>query len=283
MVASENMTNEMPANVQDALALEALLVAREHLYTLFHKCFGGVPSAELLSALLDESTVSVAEEYADDNASMAGLVVFLRTLASHDADELLDQAKDEYTRIFVGPVNLPASPYESPYTGAHDMSLFQENTLAVRRAYHAGGLRLRKEQRIPDDHVSAMCHFMALCGRRALAAFQAGDATALAESLRAQSAFVDTHMVNWLGTYAQAVRNSKAGVNAVFYPQLLEAVAAFAESDAVFLKEAAFWAEQMEGCLAAIPPHFEAARDALRALDAIRLLGLEECELEPIE
>ena len=274
-----DMTNETPANAEDALALEALLVSRAHLYTLFHKCFGGTPTAELLEAAYGEDSRSVVDEYAACNASMAGLLGFLEALAQDGAEELIDQVKDEYIRVFVGPANLPASPYESPYTGAHDMSLFQENTLEVRKTYHGCGLRLAREQRVPDDHVSAMCHFMSILADRSLGALEAGDAAALAAGLREQSAFVDGHLANWLGTFAAAVRNSKVGSHAVFYPQMLEAAAAFVESDSIFLKEAAYWAEQAGNGLAANPPHFVQARSSLEALRSIRLLGLEENEL----
>ena len=264
---------------EEALELEALLVARAYLYELFHKCFGGTPNQGLLDALTSDVTLSIVDEYADDNPSMAGLIAFLKERGTIERDQLLDHARDEYTRIFVGPVNLPASPYESPYIGAHDTSLFQENTLAVRKLYHSRGYRVCKEQRVPDDHVSIMCHFLALQAGRALETFESGDATEFAANMRSQSAFVETHLANWLGTFAESVRNSKAGAAAVLYPQLLEALAAFVNSDSVFLKEAAYWAEQTDGALFAMSRHFGMARESLERLRSIRLFGLEDNEL----
>ena len=154
----------------DALALEALLVSRAHLYLLFHAALGGVPTAELIEALLSQATMDAVEEYAEDNPSMAGFVRFLQDLAAQDASALLEAAADEYTRVFVGPAALPASPYESPYTGKHDMSLFQANTLVVRNIFREQGLQVRHLMRVPDDHVSLMCDFMAKMGQRALRA-----------------------------------------------------------------------------------------------------------------
>ncbi len=278
---------------EDALTLEALLIARAYLYQLFHKCFGGALNDALLEVLVDGTTFSIVDEYAEDNKTMKGLLAFLRDFAKQDRTFLLEQAKDEYTRVFVGPSNLPASPYEAPYIGAHDMALFQENTLTVRRIFRNQGLQAKKVQRVPDDHVALMCHFLALLGQRSLEAFDAGDMTALATGLRQQSAFVDGHMTSWLGIYAKAVRNSKAGAHAVLYPQLLEALAAFVESDAVFLKEAAYWAEQVQDFGSTTPPqsaescarlfapavHFVEVRKDLDALCSIRLFGLEENEL----
>ena len=94
-------------------------------------------------------------------------------------------------------------------------------------------------QRVPDDHVALVCGFMARRARVALATLAAGDAAELAVELRDELAFSRAHLTNWLGAFARAERQSKT---AVLYPQLVEALAAFADVDAVFLAEAAYWA-----------------------------------------
>ena len=76
---------------QDALQLEALLVSREYLYTLFHKLLGGTPDAELLEVLLGDATADVVEEYAGDNATLRGLCAFLRETVDLYATVLDDQ------------------------------------------------------------------------------------------------------------------------------------------------------------------------------------------------
>ncbi|MDO4891485.1 MAG: molecular chaperone TorD family protein, partial [Coriobacteriaceae bacterium] len=129
---------------QDALQLEALLVSRAYLYTLFNKLFGGTPDAELLDVLLGQTTADVLEEFSANSPELRAFAAMLAEKRGEDGDVLLDGIRDEYTRVLIGPANLPASPYESPYTGAHDMALFQENTVVVRRAYHAQGLRARR-------------------------------------------------------------------------------------------------------------------------------------------
>ncbi|WP_172136157.1 molecular chaperone [Adlercreutzia sp. ZJ473] len=300
----------------DALQLEALLVARAHLYTLFHKLTGGVPDEAVLGALLSEATADVVEELAQGSDVLAGFAAFLADmrarccgagdgsgaagavgaadaaaspsapahLGATAAAELLDAARDEYVRVFVGPGALPASPYESPYTGAHDAALFQANTLAVRAAYREQGFSLRRVQAVPDDHVSALCAFMAQLAGRSLAAFRARRADDLARQLRAQEAFASAHLTPWLGVYAKSVRNSKAGARAVLYPQLLEALAAFAQVDVVLLEESAFWAES--GALPAeAAGGFEqlaAANDALAALATLRPFGIVDNEIVPL-
>lgn len=269
----------------DIAQLQALLGARTYLYTLFHKLTGGTPNAELLGAVLSPMTADVVEEYAEDSEPMKALLGFLDSLRTHDADELLDQAKDEYTRVFIGPGTLPASPYESPYTGSHDMSVFQENTLAVRAIYHEQGLRVRREQAVPDDHASIMCAFMARMGARSLERLLAGDYAGLASGLRAQRAFVGSHMANWLGIFAESVRNSKAGSAAVIYPQMLEALDVFAKIDCVFLDESAYWAENAEsaGAPCELIPELKGLAESLESLEVIRPLGIQDNELVPLD
>ena len=269
---------------QDALQLEALLVSRTYLYALNNKLLGGTPDGEVLDALLSPTTADVVEEFSGNSPQLQALQQMLAQLRDRDRDALLESARDEYTRVLIGPANLPASPYESPYQGAHDMALFQENTVAVRREYHARGLRVRREQAVPDDHVALMCAFMAEMGMRALAALRAGDASALAACLRDQETFQKAHLGEWLDVYATSVRNSKAGAQHVLYPQLLEGLAAFVKADADFLAESAFWAEtQGDVPAAGVAPELAAAQEALDALRALRPFGIQDNELVSVD
>lgn len=276
---------EYTDRAQDALQLEALLVSRAYLYELFHKLLGGAPDEATLAALLGSTTADVVDEFGAADEALKAFGGFLAAIAADDQAALLDRAHDEYTRVFVGPAALPASPYESPYTGAHDMGLFQENTLAVRAAYHAYGLRVRREQAVPDDHVALLCAFQAQLAKRAIAAFREGEAAELAKLLRESGAFAEAHLAGWVGTYAESVRNSKAGAAAVLYPQLLEALAAFVRSDVQFTVEAAYWAEGAEfvPAAAAVAPELAGAYDALVRLGALHPFGIQDNELIPVE
>ena len=258
----------------DALQLEALLVARTYLYTLFHKAFGGEPTAELVDVLAARITADVIDEYAQSSETLAGMIAFCAQLGQHDRAHLLDTAKDEYTRTFIGPMALPASPYESPYR-TMEATLFQENTIVVREAFRSAGYLPKAYQHVPDDHVSIICHFAALRAQEALDAFRSGEAERAALSLREQNQFAREHMANWLGEYARQLRYSKT---AVMYPQLMEALAAFVEADVAFADEAAFWLESADAITGTSKEFTEADR-ALADLQALRLPHLSENEI----
>ena len=99
---------------EETLELEALLISRTYLYTLFHKVFGGYPSKELVEAILSSVTQNTVEEYAEGNATLTGLLGFLRQLSNSDPEDFAQNLSGEYTRMFVGPGRPEVFPYESP-------------------------------------------------------------------------------------------------------------------------------------------------------------------------
>ena len=284
----------------EATSAAELLAARAWLYELAHKCFGGEPDDALLAELCGPRTRAAVAAYAQDCEQMAGLAKLLEGLAAQDAASVLDVTHDEYTRMFEGPGALPAPPYRAPYTGSKDAALFQETTLDMRALYRTQGLHMRREQAVPDDHVAALLDFAARRAACLFDAFAAGDA-GFADAARAQHEVVQGYLADWLGEYARLVRNSRVGSQAVLYPQLLEAVAAFTQVDCVFLGEAAYWFEQACGlerepagesstkyvaaCMAAACAAGPAAelREALQQLSALRLVGLADNELTELD
>lgn len=296
----------MSAFQSEAEGAAELLAARAWLYELAHKCFGGEPDEVLLAELLGPHTSAAVSAYAQDCEQMAGLAKLLDGLAAQDAAEVLDAARDEFTRMFEGPGALPAPPYRAPYTGSRDAALFQEATLDVRALYRAQGLRMRREQAVPDDHVAALLDFAARRAAALFDAFVSGDA-GFADAARSQHEMVEGYLADWLGEYARLVRNSRAGSQAVLHPQLLEAIAAFAQMDCVFLGEVAYWFEQVAGlgrkpegesaakeavddkrvaaCVASACGTGGAAelREAARQLSWLRLAGLADNELTELD
>lgn len=299
MTTENEMTTDVEIANQEALCsesqtVETLLLSRIYLYTLFHKLLGGDPSAELMEALFSDTTIEVLDGYADDDPALGKAMDFLRELrtgAAADTVAFADEVKGEFTRLFIGPGVPEALPYESPYR-TNEATYFQANTVNVRRIFSDHGLQAKRHGHVPDDHVSLICLYLAELGQRALEAIRAGNLDDLRANLRDQQSFLAEHAMSWFSNLA---RKARAGQTARLYPQILEVLAQFVESDAIFLGEAAYWAESL---LAAAEPEDAAAqvvralqhrRDALAAVEtaldtlkAIRLFGLEDCELVPI-
>lgn len=266
----------------ELLAAEALLLARGYLYELFHKALGGYPTAELVEVLVSPATFDALDEYAASGEKLSELRLFLEALAERVADEaalgeFVEAARDEYSRLFVGPGALPVQPMETPHV-AHEMVLFSENTVAVRRIYKSQGLVPVRVLHVADDHVSLMCDFMARLASETLGAFQDGNAESVDTLATDQAAFAAAHMANWLPRFAQLQSELP---NPVLYPQLAAALAEFVNLDILFLSEIIAWvAESPEWEPAGQrPDSFGDLEKALDSLKALRLFGLEDCEL----
>lgn len=277
---------------RDASDVESLLISRAYMYTLFHKLFGGSATEELLGVLMSDDTLEFVGLYAEDNETMRGFSRFIASLRECDLGRLADKAGDEYTRLLVGPGRPEVLPWESPYR-TDDASFFQENTLEVRRIFSESGFVAKRSGHVPDDHVSLLCAFAAESAKSLRALVRDRDLPALSMALRAQEAFVEQHMVNWLDSFALCARKASS---AVLIPQTAEALDAFVRIDAEFLAQTAYWSESLasDDRLPSLDAglscdaeersceqgDFSCAEAALGRLDAVRLFALEENELK---
>lgn len=216
--------------------LLGFLKGREYLFSLFHKLLGTVPSAELFTAVSSQESLAVIDMF-DDGASPAPAE--LRAALSRCADLVaqgeqgMQQAHDEYERLFFAPDNMVAAPWESVYT-TRERALFQESTLAVRSWYERYLYIPAGYPRIPDDHIALMMHFLELTAARAVAHLEDGQPREFAKVLEDQAAFEREHLLNWVFSYAQDMASSKTHE---VYPQLAQAVADFVQLDAAVLDE----------------------------------------------
>lgn len=283
----------------DLLPLEALLVSRTYLYTLFHKVFGGEPSADLLAIAGHSVTVDVIDEYSEKSETLAHLKEFSARIGLKADDvSFLEEAREEFARFFEGPADCVAFPWEGPYL-TNEATVFQPNVLSVREAYRKQGLQVKRFERVPDDHASIMCAFMGTLAQRTLGAFREGDIARMKSLLLDQYAFLESHMATWLPRYAELSLKVK---KAYMYPQLIQGLAAFSALDRTFVAEALAWAEEKGGCLAemacekasdvldgglrgrafAQPAIFSEVDNVFDKLKGLRLYGLEDNELVSI-
>lgn len=148
-------------------------------------------------------------------------------------DDAFEDVVLDYNRLFVGPDEVFAPPWESVYFNENRLTL-QEETLAVRRWYRRFGLESLKVHNEPDDHVGLELSFLAyLIGKTIEALEQEGSAGAT-RYLEAQRQFIAEHLGKWIDLWAERVQ---AEAKTDFWP----GVALLAE-DAVF-----HWHEWLAG------------------------------------
>ena len=222
-------------NDQTREAVELLLCNRLFLYSLLHKLFGREPDEELLNILTEEHTgeafTLLSEEEKDIMDRTAAFLKEVREEKQNPA--FLEEAKDEYTRLFIGPVSLVAPPWESVY-GQKDAMLFQESTLEVRNTYRQYGLIPEGYPHVADDSLALELHFMALLAQRGLDAFYAGKNDDLTADLTGSSDFLKKHLLVWVPKFLERMKGAKTNI---LYPQMCLVLDEFLRKDAETVKE----------------------------------------------
>ena len=222
-------------NDQTKEAVELLLSNRLFLYSLMHKLFGREPDEELLNILTEEHTgeafTLLSEEEKDIMDRTAAFLKEIREEKQNPA--FLEEAKDEYTRLFIGPVSLVAPPWESVY-GQKDAMLFQESTLEVRNTYRQYGLIPEGYPHVADDSLALELHFMALLAQRGLDAFYAGKNDDLTADLTGSSDFLKKHLLVWVPKFLERMKGAKTNI---LYPQMCLVLDEFLRKDAETVKE----------------------------------------------
>ena len=211
----------MNENVKEVVS--TLLAGRAYVFSAFHRLLGSEPTKELLDAVASEESLEAVALFEGESDAAAKLKAVL--LSCRELD--VSAAKDEYTRLFLGPDKLIAPPWESCYT-AKERALFQESTLAVRSWYQQYSYVPAGYPSHPDDHISLMMHFLALTTERAAACFGEGLLCGCRSLLEGQKLFEKNHILNWMDAYCTDMDQSSTKL---LYPQLVRAMAAFVQYD----------------------------------------------------
>ena len=222
-------------NDQTKEAVELLLSNRLFLYSLMHKLFGREPDEELLNILTDEHTGEAFGLLSEEEKDiMDRTAVFLSEIREEKQNPaFLEETKDEYTRLFIGPVSLVAPPWESVY-GQKDAMLFQESTLEVRNTYRQYGLIPEGYPHVADDSLALELHFMALLAQRGLDAFYAGKNDDLTADHTGSSDFLKKHLLVWVPKFLERMKGAKTNI---LYPEMCLVLDEFLRKDAETVKE----------------------------------------------
>lgn len=263
----------------EAADLAVLLAARSYMWRVFHLAFGGHPSRVLVEELASERMGHALALMGDGDEVLEKTAAFLGALDSRAAAdaECVSAFDGEYMRLFVGPGELACPPWESYYV-EDDRAMFSATTLSVRTHYRSWGLLPAKYPKVSDDHVAMMAEYLARLGDAAVRAFGEGNCSEAAQALLDSREFLASHMTNWTPLWAKAARYAKT---MLLYPQLVQALDAFAQQDSVLTGEAFQWLSEAatKGGLVCgarnVAPGAAEFLAAAEELGQMRLLGLD--------
>ena len=111
-----------------------ILYARQYAYDILRRFFVEEPTKEYLKPFVQKNMIDLFPFKEDSAEIQEGINDIKQFLATHDVVNIERHFEDlhwDYTRMFVGPFELPAPPWESTYV-RKDGLLFQGTTMNVR-------------------------------------------------------------------------------------------------------------------------------------------------------
>lgn len=124
----------------------------------------------------------------------------------------------DYTRLFIGPMDILAKPYGS-YWLEEEKTLMGESTIAVQALYHEAEFEMDEEFKELPDHIAAELEFLYLLIFRENEARNAKDAAKLSPVIELQRRFLQAHLGAWISKFSDAIRSSS---RCGFYRELAE-------------------------------------------------------------
>ncbi len=183
--------------------------AREDLCRFVAACYYE-PGPEFEEEQLFDSMLAAAQTLDPGLAQQVRLLG--AAFVAEDRQELLV----DYTRLFLGPTQALAQPYESVWmTG--ERALMQDSTMALLELYEQGGFEIADDFRDLPDHIAAELEFLYLLIFRENEARRSGNVDALAVTVALRKRFLAEHLGRWVAPFTAATRE---GAQSEFYRQL---------------------------------------------------------------
>ena len=167
-------------------------------YHFLGRCFYEPPRAEWLAAFAGDRLFEAWPLPSGDDRTAAGLVLLTEFCHGWNPAQL-DALTWDFNRLFVGPGEMLAAPWESVYRSKTKLT-FQEPTLQVRELYERFGVQAPAMHREPDDHLGLELAFVATLSDLAAQAAAAGDTAQLARCFETQRDFLQDHLLAWAPT-----------------------------------------------------------------------------------
>jgi len=189
----------------------ALIELRAYAYDVLRRTFASEPSQEylvLMKDTIDQFPFSSESEYI-----LKGIEAVKKSLDQLDpsvgiSKDVSEELLWDYTRMFIGPDQLVAPPWESAYAN-EDKLLFQKETLAVREAYLKYLFLPVQFQQEADDHIGLELDFMYQLCLILYEKVKSGDLS-YAEVLEDQKSFLQQHLLTWVDRFGKDVVNNSA-------------------------------------------------------------------------
>ena len=210
------------------ISLQPFLLSRKNFYQILHTLFLEPTNQDLLFDLGRVGNFEELKEFHEGGEILASFFAQFTTIEKVDAE------REEYRRLFIGPGELVAPPWESYYRSKERL-LFEEWTLQVRELYHQFGLQYIREKNEPDDHLLLELEFMIFLIELNL---QASESEKIREMITIQINFINEHLTIWIPEFCKRVMDSTHSALYLGAAMLLEDFLNFDLTSLLEIKEA---------------------------------------------
>lgn len=211
---------------------EVLLAARVLVYSVLARAYAEEPD-ELFLGMLTDDSLEVAIGLVEEDPELLlshKLYDIRRQITSGECVEMTSRIlefTEEFTRIFIGPAVLHASPWESAHVTGKRAS-FKFDVLDIREAYKRAGLLPERYRQVSDDYVGLELDFMTKLAQFALESYQAGDMNICVRWLQQAEEFLHQHLLKWIDSLAVDIRGH---YGVCLYASITELVSLYAKRD----------------------------------------------------
>lgn len=216
-------------------AVETALELRLEAYNILKHLFLAEPTMELLNELKQKNSIGNFPFLQESNPIRDGVEQIESYFNSDFLDEkgTFDSLHWDYTRMFIGPNELPAPLWGSAYLNK-DRLLFQQETLQVRGMYLKYHFLPNNYLIVADDHLGMELDFMYQLTRLLKDALKNKNQEQINELLTNQLNFLQEHLLSWIPAFH---RDMKTAAATEFYRGAADLLLGFLVIDKMLLQE----------------------------------------------
>lgn len=216
-----------------------VLFARAYAYDILRRFFIEEPSEEYVKHFVQQKMIHQFPFIDDAEGIQTGVDDVLEYLENFDPVNKRAHFEDlhwDYTRMLIGPFDLPVPPWESIYV-RKDQLLFQGNTMSVRKQYEKFGFEVADYNIEADDHIGLELDFMYHLTKLSLQSAEKNGSNSLNEVkylLQTQTDFLEQHLLKFAPELCEKM---VANANTKFYEGIAKILQHYLIIDSQVLKE----------------------------------------------
>lgn len=197
--------NEIPSSEE----IMVFFSARTFAYDLLKCVFLKEPTKNFLKHLIEGEIIQAFPFYDSDATLGKAVEMMLGYLKRSDitSEKKFQDLRWDYTRMFIGPGDIQAPPWESIYRDAERLH-FSKETLEVRAAYRKYNLLPKHFGHEPDDHIGLELDFMHQLCKIAKKTAECSNQRGLLEILEDQKSFLEDHLLKWVPAWSRDIVQS---------------------------------------------------------------------------